>query len=260
MTASTITSLKTIFRFPFQDPNWRSRFIVGTVLQFAGFLIPIVPGVFVYGYVLRVMRQSLKGEDLSLPAWDEWGKLAIDGLRGTVIGLAYLLPGMIVFLGGMAIYFTSSISFPLMMSRAEEAGEVALGAPMLLLASMAILFLSMLIGSVLFVVGVVPLPVATAHFVAKDKLTAAFRVREWWPLLRVNKLGYFIAWVVITGLMSVLYFVFMMFYYTCVLGCLIPFLGAPVGFYVSLVGATLFGQTYQESAAMLGAREPATLE
>jgi len=152
------------------------------------------------------MGQALKGEDVALPAWDDWGRLAMDGLRGVVINLVYLLPAMIVFLGGMALYFTSTFSFPLWMGAAEEAGEVALGAPLLLLASMAIMFLSMFIGSVLFVVGAIPLPVATAHFVVQDKLSAAFRVREWWPLLRVNKLGYFIAWVVVAGLMGISYF------------------------------------------------------
>lgn len=253
--AATIPSLKVIFRFPFQGPNWRSRFIVGTALLFAGFLVPIVPGIFVYGYVLRVMGQALNGEGLSLPAWDDWGRLAMDGLRGMVISLLYLLPAMIVFFGGMALYFTSSVFFPLLMGAAEEAGEVALGAPLLLLASMAIMFVSMFIGSVLFVVGAIPLPVATAHFVVQDKLSAAFRVREWWPLLQVNKLGYFIGWVVVAGLMGISYFVSMMTYYTC-LCCLIPFLGAPIGFYMSLVSAALFGQTYRESAAILASREP----
>lgn len=253
--AATIPSLKVIFRFPFQGPDWRSRFIVGTALLFAGFLVPIVPGIFVYGYVLRVMGQALKGEDVALPAWEDWGRLAMDGLRGMVISLVYLLPSMIVFLGGVALYFTSSILFPLLMGAAEEASEVALGAPLLLLASMAIMFLSLLIGSVLLVVGAIPLPVATAHFVVQDKLSAAFRVREWWPLLQVNKLGYFISWVVVAGLMGILYFVSMMTYYTCVLCCFIPFLGAPIGFYVSLVSAALFGQIYRESAAILASRE-----
>ena len=258
--AATIASLKVIFRFPFQGPNWRSRFIVGIALIFAGFLVPIVPGIFVYGYLLRVMGRALKGESVDLPAWEDWGRLAIDGLRGMVINLVYLLPAMIVFFGGMALYFTSSVFFPLLMGTAEEAGEVALGAPFLLLASMAIMFLSMFIGSVLFVAGAIPLPVATAHFVVQDKLSAAFDMREWWPLLQVNKLGYFIAWVVGTGLMGIWYFVSMIPYYTLVLCCLIPFLAAPIGFYVSLVSAVLFGQTYRESAAILASREPVTLE
>ncbi len=253
--AATIPSLKVILGFPFQGPNWRSRFIVGTALLFAGFLVPIVPGIFVYGYVLRVMGQALKGENVGLPPWEDWGRLAMDGLRGTVIGLIYLLPAMIVFFGGMGLYFMSSVFVPLLIGTAEEASEVAVGAPLLLFASMAIMFLSMFIGMILFVVGVIPLPVATAHYVVQDKLSAAFRVREWWPLLRANKFGYFTAWVVVTGLMGISYFLSMIAYYTLILCCLIPFLGAPTGFYVSLVSAALFGQTYRESATLLASRE-----
>jgi len=246
---TSIPSLKATFRFPFQDPNWQSRFIPGAALLVAGFVIPIVPGIFVYGYLLRVMRQALQGEGLRLPAWEDWGRLATDGLRGMLVSLVFLLPGMIVSFGGMAFYFIGSFSLPVLMSSAE--GDAALAAPLLFLGSIAVMFLSMLVGSLLTVVGGVPLPVATAHFVAQDRVGAAFRVREWWPLLRANKLGYFIAWVVVVGLMGILYFVTVMTYYTCVLCCLIPFLAAPIGFYLSLVGAALFGQTYRESLAVI---------
>lgn len=254
------TPLKAIFTFPFQGPDWRSRFFVGSMLLFAGFSIPIVPGIFVCGYVLQIMRQAIEGEDLILPVWKDWSKLAMDGLRGTVISLVYFLPGMIAFFGGMALYFATAFVFPLLMSAAEEGGEIGLGLLLLPLATMAITFLSMFVGSVLFLLGAIPLPVATAHFVAQDKVSAAFRVREWWALLRINKLGYFISWVMVIGLAGILYFAFMIVYYTVVLCCLIPFVGAPIGFYVSLVSAALFGQTYRESTAILSASRQATSE
>ncbi len=257
--ATTTTSLKTIFRFPFQSPKWQSHFIIGTALIWAGFLIPIVPGIFVYGYVLRVMRGALDGDDLVLPAWEEWGRLALDGLRGTVIHLVYILPAMIVYFGGMAFYFIGNFSLPLLMSAANEGGDVAAGLPLLILGNMAVMFLSMFIGSVLGLLGIMPLPMATAHFVANDKLAAAFRVREWWSLLRVDKLGYFIGWVMVAGLMGVLYFTFMIAYYSIILCCFMPILMAPIGFYVSLVGAALFGQIYRESAATLASQGQVTL-
>ena len=258
--AKTLTLLKTLFEFPFQGPKWQSRFVVGSVLILAGFLIPIVPGIFVYGYVLRVMRQALEGEDLTLPAWEDWGGLAMDGLRGMVVSLVYFLPGMAFSFGGMALYFASSFSFPLLMNSANGESEAALALPLLFLVSMVVMFLSMAIGLVLSLLGALPLPVATAHFVLRDKVRAAFCVREWWPLLRANKLGYFIAWVIVTGLGGILYLALIMIYYTFVLCCFIPFLAAPFGFYVSLVGAALFGQTYRESVAILSPQEPVTLD
>lgn len=248
--AITTSSLKDVFKFPFQGPNWQSRFMVGAALTFANSFIPFVPLVFVYGYFLQVMRQAAKGEDLSLPAWDDWGKLGMDGLRAILVGLVYLLPGMLVFFGGMALYMAASFAFPLLMSGAQDESSLAVVWLMIFLASMVIMFVSMFIGSLLLMLGAIPMPVAMAHFVSQDKVSAAFRVREWWPLLRANKLGYFISWVVVAGLMAILYLAIMLAYYTIILCCLIPFLLAPISFYLLLVGSALFGQTYRESLAM----------
>jgi hypothetical protein len=248
--AMTTRTLKDIFRFPFQGPNWQSRFLLGAALIFASSFIPLVPMVFVYGYILHVMRQAIKGEGLSMPAWDDWGKLGTDGLRAILIGLVYMLPGIIVFVGGMALYMGASFAFPLLMSGVQDESGLAIVLPMMFLGSMAIMFISMFLGSVLSVLGAIPLPAAAAHFVSQDKVGAAFRVREWWPLLQANKLGYFISWVVVAGLTAMLYLAIMLAYYTLILCCLIPFLLAPISFYLLLVGSALFGQTYRESLAM----------
>jgi len=252
----TTTSLKTLFKFPLQGPNWQSRFLIGAALTFANFLVPIVPTIFVSGYVLQLMRRAIKGEELALPEWDNWGRLATDGLRMMLIGLVYLLPGMLVFWGGMIFYLIGAVVLPMLAAGEGHRATVVL--PLLVMFNMGIMFLSMMLGSILTLLGAIPLPVATAHFVAQDKVAAAFRLREWWPLLRVNKLGYFISWVIVAGLGAILYFVLMIAYYSLVLCCLIPLLSAPIGFYLSLVGTALFGQTYRESLALLPASEQVT--
>jgi hypothetical protein len=259
----TVTSLKDILRFPFQEPNWQSRFIIGVGLIFASLFIPIplvrwIPLILVSGYALKVMRQAVKGEGLFLPAWEDWGELGMDGLRGLLINLVYLLPGILVFYGGMGLYFVLSMAFPLLMAFTEESRGMLALFPLLVFGSLAIMLLSMFVGSLLFLLGVIPLPMARAHFVAKGEVAAAFRVREWWPLLRINKLGYFIAWVVVYGLTAILSLVLVLAYYSVILCCFVPFLVAPIGFYLSLVSAALFGQTYRESVAMLSASESAS--
>jgi hypothetical protein len=250
-----ITPLKTLFKFPFQGPNWRNNFIIGAALALANSIVPLVPMIFVYGYALQIMRRAIEGQDLELPPWDDWGKLALDGLRLMLVGLVYLLPGILVLLGGLILYFASFVSLPLMADAAEKGGDgqIALLLSISFLGSMAIMMLSMLLGSLLILLGLIPLPVATAHFAVRDQVTAAFRIREWWPLLRANKLGYFAAWVVVFGLMSIVYFAFAMAYYTLVLCCLIPLLAAPVNFYLSIIAAALFGQTYRESMTVVEA-------
>jgi hypothetical protein len=258
--ATATTPLKAVFRFPFQGSNWPERFLIGSAFIFAGFIIPFLPTIFVYGYALQVMRQAIKGQDLTLPAWDDWGKLGIDGLRGMVVNLVYLLPGALVSIGGMAIYFASSFAFPLMMGAAEQGRDetLALTMVMMFFVSFAIMMLSMFLGSLLGLLGTLPLPMATAHFIAQDKLATAFHVREWWRLLRANWLGYLISLVVAAGLIAVLYIALMLAYSTVCLCCLIPIIAAPIGFYLLLVSAALFGQTYRESVTLLEAKSEVT--
>jgi predicted CDP-diglyceride synthetase/phosphatidate cytidylyltransferase len=95
----------------------------------------------------------------------------------------------------------------------------------------------------------IPLPVALAHFAAEDKFAAAFRFREWWRVLRANPLGFLIAWVVVVGLIGIVYFLSLTAYFTLVLICLLPFLLLPACFYVVLVGASLFGDLYAQGRA-----------
>ena len=251
----SILSLKKLFRFPFQAPNWQSRFVVGTALILANYVIPIVPAIFLAGYALRVMRQTLAGQEPELPAWDDWGELAKDGLRAMLAGLVYFLPALIVFAVGVAVYFIGNLYLPLTASSSGDPDQMLAGLPAIVLGSMAILFVSMLVGIVLSLLGAIAMPAATAHFVAQDELRAAFRVRQWWRILRTDMLGYFISWVIIAGLFAVLYSGAMLAYYTIVLCCLIPILTAPITLYVLLVGAALFGETYRESAAELLNRE-----
>jgi hypothetical protein len=249
-------SLKELFRFPFQAPEWRGRFLIGSALALAGSVIPIVPLIFVAGYVLQVMRQALDGDELVLPAWDDWGKLTRDGLGVLAINLVYLAPALIVFLVGMGLYFAGSLCLPFAVTTGSSEAD-AVGASLLLIfGSMAILFLSLALSTLLSILGAIALPMATAHFAAQGSLKAAFRVRHWWHVLKADGLGYFIAWVIVAGLMAMLYVGVILGYYTLVLCFLVPVLMAPIGFYVSLVGAALFGQTYRDSTAALAAPEP----
>ncbi len=250
-------SLKALLKFPFQGSNWKNNFIIGAALTFANSLLPLVPMLFISGYTLRVMRQAIEGREPALPAWDDWGKLATDGLQVMSINLVYLLPAGLVWIGGWGLYVITSFAMPILMSAGGRghASSTLPGLAMLaIFGSFAIMMISMFVGSLLLVLGAIPLPVATSHFVAQDKVSAAFRVREWWPFLRVNKMGYFVGWVVIMGLAAILYYALTLAYTTVILCFVIPFLMAPTIFYLSLISAALFGQTYRESATLLEAQ------
>jgi hypothetical protein len=243
--------LKKLFRFPFQGTDWQGRLAIGSVLVFAGSFVPIVPMMFVGGYVLRVMRQTIAGQPPTLPEWDDWGGLAGDGLKVFVIGLVYFLPAVIVYVVGMILYFVTAVYLPLATAAGTEETEAMANVMVLILGSLGAMFLSIALGTVLLILGAVALPMATAHFCAEGRLGAAFRLRQWWRVLKRDKLGYFIAWVIVAGLMAVLYAGSMLLYSTMILCFVIPFLTAPISFYLSLVGAALFGETYREAAAVM---------
>ena len=120
---SSVAPLKRLLRFPFRDPRWQGKFVVGSALALAGSVIPIVPTLFVYGYFVRIMRQVLAGQAPTLPQWDDWGDLFRDGLRAFAIGLVYFLPAMVVWLAGMGLYFAGSFYLPAVFVTETQPGQ-----------------------------------------------------------------------------------------------------------------------------------------
>lgn len=244
-------ALRPFFKFPFEGEGWQGRFLVGSALVLAGYFIPILPLIFVAGYALVVMRQTLAGQAPELPAWDDWGKLTGDGFKAMVVSLAYMAPAIIVYTVGMGLYFGATFYLPFSAAAASDPNEALLTFPLILFGSMAVMFLSMALGILLTLLGAIAIPMATAHFVAEDRLGAAFRLRQWLRVLRADKLGYLMAWVVVAGLGTIIYFFAMIAYSTLILCVILPFILAPATFYLMLVGNALFGHTYRHSAARL---------
>jgi len=245
------SELKQYLRFPFQDRESRSRFALGCALMLAGYFFPVIPGLLVYGYALRILQRTAKGEAASMPAWDDWPGLLSLGFRGFIIQLAFTLPALAVFLVGLAVYFGAIIPFSIASST-----EASVSDPAILLAfvAMLVLFLSMFVGSVLLALGIIPLPACVSHFAAQDRFSAAFRIGEWWTILWANKLGYFVAFVVVSGILGIAYWAFMILYSTIVLICLGFLVLVPAAVYALFVGAALFGEAYREGTETLRMR------
>lgn len=241
MHRDVLSDLKSLFRFPFQGPDWVNRFIVGCALYFAGWVVPIVPALFIYGYAVEVMRRVIRGEEPGLPPWRDWGRLFVDGLRAGVVGFVYLLPGTAIWLGGFGLYMIGSFAM-IPLAERQPPSEFFLGFFVL----MGIYVLSLFVGSLLILLGAVPLPAATAHFVAEDRLGAAFQVRRWWAVLKERRWEYAMAWLLLFGLMGAVYLALGLLYYSVCLCWLMPLLSAPVAFYTTLVAAALFGLVWRE--------------
>jgi hypothetical protein len=220
----------------------------------AGYFFPVIPGLLVYGYALRILQRTATGEAPSMPAWDDWPGLLRLGFRGFIIQLAFTLPALAVFLVGLAVYFGALIPFSIASST-----EASVSDPAILLAfvAMLVLFLSMFLGSVLLMLGIIPLPACVSHVAVQDRFSAAFRIGEWWRILWANKLGYFVAFVVTTGILGVAYWAFMILYSTMVLLCLAFLVLVPTGMFALLVGAALFGDAYRDGTESLRKRTEA---
>ncbi len=80
------------FSFVFDDQDWVKKIIIGGLIG----LIPIIGQLAVFGYMIAIVRNVIRGEPQPLPEWSDFGQMIIDGLYTLIIGLIYTLPIWIV--------------------------------------------------------------------------------------------------------------------------------------------------------------------
>ncbi|HRE28487.1 MAG TPA: DUF4013 domain-containing protein [Anaerolineales bacterium] len=254
-----LTSVRRLLRFPFAGSGATNQFVLGAAILVVGAFVPILPGLFVAGYLLRVMRDAIEDEPLGMPAWTDWGELLVDGLKATLAAWIYLLPGLVAFMAGMIAYF---VAVPLSIGFGSRPGSGGDGAFVLLLfAGMGLMFLGMSIGSFLSLVASVPLPVALARLAAERRFGAAFQFGAIHRTIRADAWGYLAAWVLLFGVGGLAYVAYVAIYFTWILCFIAPFLLLPMYFYALLVAAAAFGCFYRESlSATALAATPVTEE
>lgn len=244
-------TLDELLRFPLQGEDWQNRLLIGTGLLLGSFILPFVPALFVYGYLIRIMKEAIDEGELTLPAWEDWGGLLRGGSRAFVIGFTYLLPGMAVMLCGTCLYCAFSLMPSLSTGGPGSTGSSDDVFAAFFILAMFVFFFSFAVGTFLSLLGAIPMPVAAAQMADERRLGAAYRLRHLVRSLTANPLGYFSAWVVFFGLMGMNYALMMLAYYTLVLACLIPILLTPFSLYAMVVAAGQFGLAYRESKRRL---------
>lgn len=217
------------FGFVFEDEDWIIKVLIAAgifavALLFSWvILIPLVVGLAILGgYEVEIVRRVIMGDEDALPAWDNWDRLIVDGLKYIVIGIVYALPAIIVSL---------CLGVP--------AGILAEDSPGL---SSALSLVSSCLGILWGIVVSIVLPAAIAFFVAEDDLGAAFRFGEVVTFVRDNLSTYLVtfvmSWVasIVGSLGSLL----------CGIGVLatVP--------YSLMVTGHLYGQAYVVSQAQTG--------
>jgi hypothetical protein len=149
--------------YPTNGDGGIKRLLIGGVLLFFGWLL--VPVFVVSGYLVRAAARVSYGDE-EPPAFDDWGGLIVDGLKVTLISIAYsLVPGVI-----FAVMFLVVLGGG---SAGGNAGGLLAGVGMLgtLLALPVMLVITYL------------LPAALINFARNDSLGAAFEFSTLKPVL-----------------------------------------------------------------------------
>ena len=237
------------FAFPFKDPEWVKKIAIGFGLSLAVFIVPIVPTLIIAGYGKRIMQRIIiENGDPYLPEWEDWGRLLSDGLKLWGAGIIYSLPVLLllmIFLGMMMI----SLLSPLFFIRSN--GTFAPEATFTFFAGIALSILFLFLLTILsFAINLFQAP-ATTHVVAKDRFSAAFQVKEWWPILKKGLGAFVVAILMImvfswAGMMAI-----QILNLTIILIVLYPFLLGFFMFFTLLYSYTFNALAYREGARRL---------
>jgi hypothetical protein len=249
-TTSTESIAETL-AFPFRAEGATNRLLAGSGLLLLSFIIPIFPALVVYGYLLRVMRDVIGGKPASLPAWTDWGRLFVDGLKSFIVGFVYMLPATAVTAIGFGCYCSAIFYSVLVSVNAGPNAAEPTALPAWMFLAMGIYFLSFSVGLALALLGGLPLPMAQASLSERSSLGSGFALGHILRVMRANPGGTIVAWLIMGGIWMFSSLILMLAYYTLVLACLIPLLMVPVMFYALLVGAALFGDAYRVGIAKL---------
>lgn len=171
------------FRFVFEDKQWISKLLIGMMMSLLSFFI--LPGLILQGYLVKIVRQVMGGQEDGLPEWMDYGKLLRDGFFVTVGQLVWALPLILLLLilgavtGGLGSLVNSSGD----MVAAATTGAGLLMACLVLLVVIAFLFLT---------------PALLIQYAREDEFAALFRFSEVFDIIRDN-----MADILITFLVSV---------------------------------------------------------
>lgn len=248
MTSSfTTTNLKELISFPFQDEKWASKLFIAVLLVFFSFLI--FPAFVLGGYIYEIMRRMIvERQPPSLPEWDDWGEYLVNGFRVWAVSIIYSLPALLFMLPYAGMMFVMP-----WITNSSDSGALPV---LMMFFSFGLMGIGILLS---FVAWVFLLP-GLGHMIAKGEFNAAFRIKEFWPVLRNNLVGYILSFVIYMGLMYVIMAVSQILMFTIILCVLYPIVLVISTTYLSVVVSALFAQAYVDGVENTAAKEAALLE
>ena len=243
----SLEGLKKIIFFPFHGKNLAMKWLIGTALYLANFIIPIIPLIPLYGYGGQIAKRILiQNEDPELPEWKDWGLLFSDGIKLFGASILYILPGILLIFGGYFLFFFLNFITAFSQEAFSSSGSVSpvfWGSMLGAFGGMAIMILGILVS----MAGSVLLPPVLSHVVVKGEFKAAFRVKEWWPILKNNLGGFLLALVVMYGVSMTLIWVAYLLNFTIVLMFVMPLALLVSLFLMNAIQFSLFAVPYRDS-------------
>lgn len=80
--------------FVFDDPRWVQKVLIGGLFVIASFIL--IGVFFIFGYMARLARNVIRGDQFPLPEWDDLGEYFAEGVKLFLVGLVYAIPIVIV--------------------------------------------------------------------------------------------------------------------------------------------------------------------
>jgi hypothetical protein len=236
--------VRNILAFPFKDPKAANKLALLFAFTFGGSFIPIVPTLFMCGYLMEIMRGVIRGSgEPELPEWNDWGRLALDGVKYLGAALIYLAPVYILYFIGFGTYMAGSMLGPLMMSgNRSDMGPFMVT----MFGGMAVFFICLFLAMAFALLAGIVLPLALANLAAQDRFSAAFAFGPMWRNFKANLGGYLVSYIVALGIGTVMMIGIQMLYLTVLLCFLIPVLAAAIATYLGPVCAALISRAYRE--------------
>jgi hypothetical protein len=244
METPSLLNFKNLLVYPFKDKKSGTKILIGSLLVFSSAIIPILPLLIVLGYIMQIAKRIIDGDgQLSMPDWGQWSEYLKEGFKWFVVLLIYSIPLILVFSFGYFIYMVSFIG----MAAVEESTNPSFWSFVLPFFGIGVLFVSMFIGIILALLEFLFLPAGLMHIVHTGKLSSIFKLRQWWPLMKKNFLGFLVAIIFLFGFYYFMMMAFSALYMSVLLCFLIPFALAPLTFLMGLWTIPLFAQAYREA-------------
>ena len=215
------------FSFVFDDPEWVKKILVGGLILLAGFIIPILPGLVLYGYALEITHRVYQGRSDALPEWDDIGGYFVRGFLLSVAIFFWLMPVILLITcvaGGVAV-------------AASVSGEdvIAVFSGFILFGLLGVMFLLLLLWTVAI------LPIIAGRYAVEERFGAMFEFGE--IMQEVRRVG--------AGPLLILLLTVIVAGFISQLGFVLCFVGvAFTSFYSYLVIAHGAGQVYRRARGM----------